>query len=562
MNLSADALKCRADRIEANKVRESKAKAKAKTTAPPGPKKAIAVNTNSAAARRLAAMRGGQHPISDGLPRATSEVSSVFAADETDFDPFGSSSATFDPFGSALGSAPIAAELVGSSPTRTTPINFFDAFPDSSSISDQLFSVTEDSAASSRQEEGNSFDPFSAQVADGFESTACRSPTLPSRQFSMFSSSSRNPSIINSPDDFFAPSSSSTSINNTQNQEWSSIDADAFGYNEDGDRGGVTTTQSSTSSNAAYGEVDFFNLDNEPSQSSSSISAKKPIPMKPPKPSSSSSGSAVPETGAVSVEASRSAASRLFTEATSSVADTTEGTAGSPSKPSKPMKPKKQSDEQCPALIDFDTDSSIDYNVESSIAYATPSRAVPPKPSKRESISLIDFDYSVTISEFPKADTAATSGATASRYINPFEEDLLEMPVAPPPSINSKHTSASLQADVLSLYDLPMSPPPIPTQAPPGIKPAKPSVMIPQYAAATSSMNSPAIDARFGAPYLYPSAASPRPAQQQQPSYPPQQLPPSSPRYPTTPSTHRGGGPMTGSSYDPFSSIQPSFGKH
>lgn len=536
MNLSADALKCRADRIEANKVRESKAKAKVKTAAPPGPKKAIAVNTNSAAARRLAAMRGGQgqHPASDGLPRAASEVSSVFAADETDFDPFGSSSVPFDPFGSAVGSAPTAA----------TPANFFDAFSDSS-VSDQLFSVTEGSAASSRPRQEDSFDPFSAQVADGgFESTACRSPTLPSRQFSMFSSSSRNPSIISSaPDDFFAPSSSSTSVNNSQNQEWSSIDADAFGYN-DGDRGVATTTCQSS-----YGEVDFFNLGNEPQ--SSSISAQKPIPMKPPKPSSSS---AVSE-AAVSVEASRSAASRLFMEAASYADTEGAGSVGSPSKPSKPTKPKKQSDEQSRALIDFDTDSSIDYNVESTIAYATPSRAVPPKPSKRESISLIDFDYSETVTEFSKADTAvstATSGTTARRHINPFEEDLLEMPVAPVLSIDSKHSSASLQADVLSLYDLPMSPPPIPTQAPPGIKPAKPSVMRPQYAAA-SSMNSPAIDARFGAAYPYPSTASPRPAQQ---PYSPQQLQPSSPRYPTTPSTQRGG-----SSYDPFSSIQSSFGK-
>lgn len=552
MNLSADALKCRADRIEANKVRESKAKAKVKTAAPPGPKKAIAVNTNSAAARRLAAMRGGQgqHPASDGLPRAASEVSSVFTVDETDFDPFSSSSVPFDPFGSAVGSAPIAADLVGSAPTAATPANFFDAFSDSS-VSDQLFSVTEGSAASSRPRQEDSFDPFSAQVADGgFESTACRSPTLPSRQFSMFSSSSRNPSIISSaPDDFFAPSSSSTSVNNSQNQEWSSIDADAFGYN-DGDRGVATTTCQSS-----YGEVDFFNLGNEPQ--SSSISAQKPIPMKPPKPSSSS---AVSE-AAVSVEASRSAASRLFMEAASYADTEGAGSVGSPSKPSKPMKPKKQSDEQSPALIDFDTDSSIDYNIESSIAYATPSRAVPPKPSKRESISLIDFDYSETVTEVSKADTAVsttTSGTTARRHINPFEEDLLEMPVAPVLSIDSKHSSsASLQADVLSLYDLPMSPPPIPTQAPPGIKPAKPSVMRPQYAAA-SSMNSLTIDARFGAAYPYPSAASPRPAQQQ--PYPPQQLQPCSPRYPTTPSTQRGG-PMMGSSYDPFSSIQSSFGK-
>ena len=540
MNLSADALKCRTDRIEANKVRESKAKSKAKTAAPLGPKKAIAVNTNSAAARRLAAMRGGQHPTSDGLPRGASEVPFVLATEETDFDPFGSSSAPFDPFGSA----------VGSEPARTTPVTFFDAFSDSS-VPDQLFSVTEGFAASNRQEDV-SFDPFSVQVADGFESTACRSPTPPSRPFSMFSSNSRNPSIINSSDDFFAPSSSSTSINNSQNQEWSSIDADAFGYN-DGDRGATTTTQSS--SKAVYGEVDFFNLDNEPQ--SSSISAKKPMPMRPPKPSSSS---AVPE-ATVSVEASRSAASRLIVEATPFADTEGAGSIRSPSKPSKHTKPKKQSDEQSPSLIDFDTDSSIDYNVESSIAYATPSRAVPPKPSKMESISLIDFDYSATISEFPKADTTATKGTNAQRHVNPFEGDLLEMPVAvaplPSPSINSKHTSASLQADVLSLYDLPMSPPPIPTQAPPGIKPAKPSVIRPQYAA-TSSMNSPAIDMRFSASYTYPSAASPRPALQPYPSQ--QQLQPSSPRYPTTPSTQRGG-PMSSSSYDPFSSIQPSFGK-
>lgn len=560
MNLSADALKCRADRIEANKVRESKAKSKAKTAAPLGPKKAIAVNTNSAAARRLAAMRGGQQPTSDGLPRGASEVPFVLATEETDFDPFGSSSVPFDPFsssskpfdpfGSAVGSAPVAADLVGSEPTRTTPVTFFDAFSDSS-VPDQLFSVNEGFAASNRQEDV-SFDPFSAQVADGFESNACRSPTPPSRHFSMFSSNSRNPSIINFSDDFFAPSSSSTSINNSQNQEWSSIDADAFGYNNDGDRGAITTQ---SSSKAVYGEVDFFNLDNEP-QSSHSISAKKPMPMRPPKPSSSS---AVPET-TVSVEASRSAASRLFVEAAPYADTEGAGSVRSPSKPSKPTKPKKQSDEQSPALIDFDTDSSIDYNVESSIAYATPSRAVPPKPSKRESISLIDFDYSATISDFPKADTTATNGTNARRHVNPFEGDLLEMPVAiaplPSPSIDSRHSNASLQADVLSLYDLPMSPPPIPTQAPPGIKPAKPSVMRPQCAA-TSSMNSPAIDMRFGASYTYPSAASPRPALQ---PYPSQQLQPSSPRYPTTPSTQRGG-PMTTSSYDPFSSIQPSFGK-
>jgi hypothetical protein len=80
--------------------------------------------------------------------------------------------------------------------------------------------------------------------------------------------------------------------------------------------------------------------------------------------------------------------------------------------------------------------------------------------------------------------------------------------------------------------------------------------MRPQYAA-TSSMNSPAIDVRFGASYTYPSAASPRPALQ---PYPSQQLQPISPRYSTTPSTQRGG-PMTSNSYDPFSSIQPSFGK-
>ena len=559
MNLSVDALKCRTDRIEANKVRESKAKSKAKTAAPLGPKKAIAVNTNSAAARRLAAMRGGQHPISEGLPGGASEVPFVLATDETDFDPFGSSSAPFDPFGSssvpfdpfgsAVGSAPVAADLVGSEPARTTPVTFFDAFSDSS-VPDQLFSVTEGFATSNRSEDV-SFDPFSVQVADGFKSTACRSPTPPSRHFSMFSSNSRNPSIINSSDDFFAPSSSSTSINNSQNQEWSSIDADAFGYN-DGDRGVTTTT--SSSSKAVYSEVDFFNLDNEPQ--SSSISANKPMPMRPPKPSNSS---AVPET-TVSVEANRSAASRLFVEAAPYADPEGAGSIRSPSKPSKPTKPKKLSDEQSPALIDFDTDSSTHYNVESSIAYATPSRAVPPKPSKRESISLIDFDYSATISEFPKADTTATKGTNAHRHVNPFEGDLLEMPVAvaplPSPSINSKHSSASLQADVLSLYDLPMSPPPIPTQAPPGIKPAKPSVIRPQYAA-TSSMNSPAIDMRFGASYTYPSAASPRPALQ---PYPSQQLQPSSPRYPTTPSTQRGG-PMSSSSYDPFSSIQQSFGK-
>lgn len=126
--LSQEAERRRRDRLEANELRLKKAAAKkgppiANAAATP---KAVPISSNSVAAKRLAALRGG--PVPEGCTSSSSSSSSSQLLDE--FDPFTSSGTVsvddFQP--SESSSAHNDFTFSGSSQTQASSFPAFDAF--------------------------------------------------------------------------------------------------------------------------------------------------------------------------------------------------------------------------------------------------------------------------------------------------------------------------------------------------------------------------------------------------------------------------------------------------
>ena len=123
--LSEEAEKRRRDRLAADELRQKKAAAKKgpSTAAVSAAPKAIPISSNSVAAKRLAALRGGQLPEGSGSSSSSSRL-----LDE--FDPFGSTLPTglisMDDFQPTFSTAPVDSTFNSSQTQAAFPA--FDAF--------------------------------------------------------------------------------------------------------------------------------------------------------------------------------------------------------------------------------------------------------------------------------------------------------------------------------------------------------------------------------------------------------------------------------------------------
>jgi hypothetical protein len=216
--LSQEALQCRAARLAADEVRQTKAKAKLAQAkaAKAAPKKPVTLSSNSVAARRLATMRGLPVPEMGGLSVVNDghheEEEEEHDGNQEGFDPFATHSAPAHT--TMVGSAPRPSftadagsfDPFGTAATAVAPRASFGSAP-ASSAGFASFGDNADAFAAPASASG--FDAFGSELAapvveaDGFGSVADSS--FAASAFSNFDDAANTP--VSSTFDAFAPDS-------------------------------------------------------------------------------------------------------------------------------------------------------------------------------------------------------------------------------------------------------------------------------------------------------------------------------------------------------------------